>query len=151
MGGKGENGKQKKENWGFVFFFWLGGNLGSSWKWVSLDIFHLGLPKLISQIGEKLQTNTNLQSISLVSNVSKLFKKLTSRVSYTRVHCSNSSLRDSSFMLNSIIKESIFLTKQAKHNNEEIELQRRQEQKRRTTREDKNKNNEKIKITKQVK
>ena len=54
-------------------------------------------------------------------------------------------------MLNSIIKESIFLTKQAKHNNEKIELQRRQEQKRRTTREDKNKNDEKIKITKQVK
>ena len=65
-------------------------------------------------------------------------------MSYTRVYCSNSSLRDSSFMLNSIIKESIFLTKQAKHNNEEIELQRRQEQKRQ-----KNKNNEASQVTNQ--
>ena len=40
-------------------------------------------------------------------------------------------------MLNSIIRESIFLTKQAKHNNEEIKLRRRQEQKQR-----RNKNNE---------
>ena len=76
-------------------------------------------------------------------------------MSYTRVHCSNSSLRDSSFMLNSIIKELIFLTKQAKHNNEKIELQRRQEQKQRTTREDKkkkrrkNKNNEASQVTNQ--
>ena len=65
-------------------------------------------------------------------------------MSYTRVYCSNSSLRDSSFMLNSIIKESIFLTKQAKHNNEEIELQRRQEQKRQ-----KNKNNKASQVTNQ--
>ena len=54
-------------------------------------------------------------------------------------------------MLNSIIKESIFLTKQAKHNNQEIEFQRRQEQKWRSAREDKNKNDEEIKTTKQVK
>ena len=47
-------------------------------------------------------------------------------------------------MLNSIIKESIFLTKQAKHNNKEIELQRRQEQKRQ-----KNKNNEASQVTNQ--
>ena len=96
---------------------------------------------------KKLQTNTNLQTISLVSNVSKLFGKLTSRVSQSRVHCRNLSLSDLTFMLNSIIKESIFLTKQAKHNNQEIEFQRRrakmkiyqrrQEQKRR-----RNKNNE---------
>ena len=47
-------------------------------------------------------------------------------------------------MLNSIIKESIFLTRQAKHNKEEIELHRRQEQKRR-----RNKNNEASQVANQ--
>ena len=39
------------------------------------------------------QNNTHFQTISLISIVSKLFRKLTSRVSETQVHCSNSSLR----------------------------------------------------------
>ena len=47
-------------------------------------------------------------------------------------------------MLNSIIRESIFLTKQAKHNNEEIKLRRRQEQKQR-----RNKNNEASQVANQ--
>ena len=47
-------------------------------------------------------------------------------------------------MLNLIIKELIFLTRQAKHNNEEIELQSRQEQKRR-----RNKNSKASQVTNQ--
>ena len=43
-----ENGEWKTIEGKLGFsFFWLGGNLGSSWKWVSLGIFHLGPPKLI--------------------------------------------------------------------------------------------------------
>ena len=40
------------------------------------------------------QNNTNFQTILLVSIVSKLFRKLISRVFETRVHCSNSSITD---------------------------------------------------------
>ena len=43
---------------------------------------------------KKLENNTKLQTILLVSNVSKLFRKLTSQVFWTRVHCSNLSLRN---------------------------------------------------------
>ena len=49
-------------------------------------------------VGKKLENNTKLQTISLVSNIFKLFSKLISRVSQTRVHCSNSSLRNLNFV-----------------------------------------------------
>ena len=42
-----------------------------------------------------LQNSTNFQTISLVSIISKLLKKLTSWVFWTRFHCNNSSIKDS--------------------------------------------------------
>ena len=44
------------------------------------------------------QDNNNFQTILLVSIASKLFRKLTSRVSKTQVHCSNSSIKNSIYM-----------------------------------------------------
>ena len=41
------------------------------------------------------QNNTHFQIILLVNIISKLFRKLTSRVYQIRVHCSNSSIKDS--------------------------------------------------------
>ena len=45
------------------------------------------------------QNNTNFQTILLVNNVSKLFRKLTSRILPTQVYYSKSSFRDSSSIL----------------------------------------------------
>ena len=64
-----------------------------NWKWnwkrerESLNMFPTK--------GEKLENNNKFQTISLVSNVSKLFRKLTSSAQGTRFWCSKSSFKDS--------------------------------------------------------
>ena len=71
----------------------------SSQSWLRTDKKRLRFRYhcIIERIGEFFfffQINTHFQTVSLVSIVPKLFRKLTSQVFQARVHCSNSSIND---------------------------------------------------------